>query len=151
LREYNDEQVILRFANEIKNLNQLKMLYLLTFADIKSVGPEAWTSWKNSLLMELFLKTFHFFEKHGTAEQLTSEDEVIRQLREGVPGELVSQYVEHLPSRYLSCYSLDEITHHLDMARSIERDSLVVEWKIEKEIQAKVTVCTKDRYSLFSK
>ena len=34
-----------------------------TFADIKAVGPEAWTSWKDTLLMELFLKTSHFFEK----------------------------------------------------------------------------------------
>ena len=58
-RDLHDEQVILRFANEVKISNQLKMLYLLTFADIKAVGPEAWTSWKNTLLMELFLKTSH--------------------------------------------------------------------------------------------
>jgi [protein-PII] uridylyltransferase len=37
------------------------------------------------------------------------------------------------------------------MARSIEKKPLLVEWEIEKEIQAKVTVCTKDRYGLFSK
>jgi len=67
-RDLNDEQVILRFANEIKTLHQLKMLYLLTFADIKAVGGDAWTSWKNILLMELFLKTSHFFEKNAVPE-----------------------------------------------------------------------------------
>ncbi|MDP2970027.1 MAG: [protein-PII] uridylyltransferase, partial [Deltaproteobacteria bacterium] len=47
-RDLHDEQAILRFANETGNPVRLKMLYLLTFADIKAVGPEAWTSWKNS-------------------------------------------------------------------------------------------------------
>jgi [protein-PII] uridylyltransferase len=37
------------------------------------------------------------------------------------------------------------------MARSIEQELLMVDWKIEKEIQGKVTICTKDRYGLFSK
>jgi [protein-PII] uridylyltransferase len=75
----------------------------------------------------------------------------MKELIGSLPPERVAEFADHLPDRYLSCYSLDDITCHLDMARSIEKDSLVVEWKIEKEIQAKVTVCTKDRYGLFSK
>jgi [protein-PII] uridylyltransferase len=150
-RDLHDEQVVLRFANEIKNLNQLKMLYLLTFADIKAVGPEAWTSWKNTLLMELFLKTSHFFEKDTMTMPFLKGEEMVKKLRESLSPEMISEYVEHLPDRYLSCYSLEEITHHVEMARSVERELLLVEWKIEKEIQAKVTVCTKDRYGLFSR
>lgn len=150
-RDLHDEQVILRFANEVKNLNQLKMLYLLTFADIKAVGPEAWTSWKNTLLMELFLKTSHFFEKGAVAGPFLKGDEMIQKLQESLSQEIISEYAEHLPDRYLSCYSSAEITHHIEMARSIEKELLLVEWEIEKETQAKVTVCTKDRYGLFSK
>jgi [protein-PII] uridylyltransferase len=37
------------------------------------------------------------------------------------------------------------------MARSVEQELLLVDWEIEKETQAKVTLCTKDRYGLFSK
>jgi [protein-PII] uridylyltransferase len=150
-RDLYDEQVILRFANEVKNLNQLKMLYLLTFADIKAVGPEAWTSWKNTLLMELFLKASHFFEKGAVAGPFLKGDEMIQKLQESLSPEIISEYAEHLPVRYLSCYSSTEITHHIEMARSIEKELLLVEWEIEKEIQAKVTICTKDRYGLFSK
>ena len=150
-RDLHDEQVILRFANEIKNLNSLKMLYLITFADIKAVGPEAWTSWKDTLLMELFLKTSHSFEKNGMTGPFLKGEEMANRLRDSLSVEMVSEYVEHLPDRYLSCYSLEEITHHIEMARSVERELLLVEWKVEKEIQAKVTICTKDRYGLFSK
>jgi [protein-PII] uridylyltransferase len=150
-RDLYDEQVILRFANEVKNLNQLKMLYLLTFADIKAVGPEAWTSWKNTLLMELFLKASHFFEKGAVAGPFLKGDEMIQKLQESLSPEIISEYAEQLPGRYLSCYSSTEITHHIEMARSIEKELLLVKWEIEKEIQAKVTICTKDRYGLFSK
>jgi [protein-PII] uridylyltransferase len=150
-RDLHEEQVILRFANEIKNLNQLKMLYLLTFADIKAVGPEAWTSWKHTLLMELFLKTSHLMERDAISGPFQRAGEVMKELLGSLPPEMVAEYADHLPDRYLSCYSTEEIVRHIDMARSMEKESFVVEWKIEKEMQAKVTVCTKDRYGLFSK
>jgi [protein-PII] uridylyltransferase len=150
-RDLHDEQVILRFANELKNLNQLKMLYLLTFADVKAVGPEAWTSWKNTLLMELFLKTSHFFERDAVSGPFLNVDGMIKTLENSLSPEIFSEYAEQLPDRYLSCYSSAEITHHIEMARSIEKEFLLVEWEIEKEIRAKVTVCTKDHYGLFSK
>jgi [protein-PII] uridylyltransferase len=150
-RDLHDEQVILRFANEIKNLNRLKMLYLLTFADIKAVGPEAWTSWKDTLLVELFLKASHFFERDAITGPFLKGEAMIDQLKKFLSQEIVSEYAEHLPERYLSYHSPEEISHHIEMARSIETKLLLVEWEIEKETRSKVTVCTKDRYGLFSK
>jgi [protein-PII] uridylyltransferase len=150
-RDLHDEQVIFRFANEVKNLHQLKMLYLLTFADVRAVGPEAWTSWKNTLLMELFLKTSHFFERDAVTGPFLKGDEMTKTLEKSLSPEIFSKYADHLPDRYLSCYSAEEIAHHIELAESFEKELLLVEWKIEKEIRAKVTVCTKDRYGLFSK
>jgi len=53
-RDLHDEQVILRFANEIKTLHQLKMLYLLTFADIKAVGVTPGLPGKTSFSWSFF-------------------------------------------------------------------------------------------------
>jgi [protein-PII] uridylyltransferase len=150
-RDLHDEQVILHFAHEVKNLERLKMLYLLTFADIKAVGPEAWTAWKNTLLMELFLKTAHFFDQGPMAEPFRKGEEILRKLRDSVSPEIISEYADKLPDRYLSCYSSAEVSHHIEMARSVEKELLLVEWQVENDIQARVTVCTKDRYGLFSK
>jgi [protein-PII] uridylyltransferase len=150
-RDLHDEQVILRFANEVKNLNRLKMLYLLTFADIKAVGPEAWTSWKNTMLTELFLKASHFFEKGAVAWPLLKGEKMLKTLERSLSPEIFSAYSEHLPDRYLSCYSYNEIARHIKMACSVEKELFLVGWEIEKETQAKVTVCTKDHYGLFSK
>ncbi len=150
-RDLHDEQAILRFANETGNPVRLKMLYLLTFADIKAVGPEAWTSWKNSLLMELFLKTSHFFEKGEEPQAFLKRGETIAQLWQSLPRETLSRYAEHLPDRYLSTYSPEEISLHIKMAQSLDKEVLLVGWSPEEEVRARVTICTKDRYGLFSK
>jgi len=150
-RDLHDEQAILRFANETGDPVRLKMLYLLTFADIKAVGPEAWTSWKNSLLMELFLKTSHFFEKGEEPQAFLKRGETIAQLWQSLPRETLSHYAEHLPDHYLSTYSSGEISCHIGMAQSLDKEVLLVGWGPEEEVRARVTICTKDRYGLFSK
>jgi len=150
-RDLHDEGTILHFAREVGSLARLKMLYLLSFADIKAVGPEAWTAWKDSLLMELFLKTSHFFEKGEMRSSLLKEEEMMRGLAKSLPPEVFSRYAEDLPARYLSCYAIEQITHHLEMARSIETEQVLVEWESTDGIHASVTVCTKDRYGLFAR
>ncbi len=140
-RNLHDEQVILRFAKQIQEVHRLKMLYLLTFSDIRAVGPEAWTPWKNSLLMELFLKTSHLLEK-GPPGELTLKCDPLPQ---------ASEYFEFLPLRYLSCYPSEEVVHHMEMARSIETHPFKVEWVIDQGRRGKLTICTKDQYGLFSK
>jgi [protein-PII] uridylyltransferase len=150
-RDLHDEQVILRFANEIRNISRLKMLFLLTFADVKAVGPEAWTSWKNTLLMELFLKTSHFFERDAVIGPFLKGEVMIQKLKAALPPKIFSEVGEQLSERYLSSCSFEDIAHHIGMALALEKKPLLVEWEIEKEVQAKVTICTKDRYGLFAK
>ena len=150
-RDLHDEQVIFRFASEVKDLNRLRMLILLTFADIKAVGPEAWTPWKNSLLTELFLKTSHFFAREALTGPFSKGEEMIKKLKASLSPNLFAEYAGHLPDRYLSCYSPEEIGRHMEMARAMEKEPLLVEWEAEKGMRATVTVCTKDRYGLFSR
>jgi [protein-PII] uridylyltransferase len=109
-RDLHDEQTLLRFANKVGNLNRLKMLYLLTFADVKAVGPEAWTTWKNSLLMELFLKTSHFFERDAVAGPFLKGEEMIKKLEK--PSPRYSRAHEY-SDRYLMLSS-EEIAHHIE-------------------------------------
>ena len=150
-RDLHDEQVILRFANEVKHLNHLKMLYLLTFADVRAVGPEAWTSWKDSLLLELFLKTSHLCETEEHTEVSQKEHETIKRLMDYLHLKGIPEYAEHLPTRYLSCYGWGEIANHIEMALSLQQESLLVRWTLESGRLAKVAICTKDSYGLFSK
>ncbi len=150
-RDLHDEKVIFRFAHEVGHLNQLRMLYLLTFADVKAVGPEAWTDWKDSLLAELFLKTSHLLEGTGILPLVPSEQDLSKTLTEQFSPDLVADAVQNLPPRYLSYYSQDQVIGHLRMAQALNNRSLLTEWTLTGDTQATVTVCTKDRYGLFSK
>ena len=58
-RDLEDEKTIFEFAKTMGSVNNLKMLYLLTFADVKAVGPDVWNPWKASLLGELYVKTLN--------------------------------------------------------------------------------------------
>ncbi|NIS09438.1 MAG: [protein-PII] uridylyltransferase, partial [Candidatus Dadabacteria bacterium] len=61
--DLNDESLIQRFAKSVKTKQTLDLLYLLTFADIRSVGPDTWSDWKGMLLQDLYLKTAAILER----------------------------------------------------------------------------------------
>ncbi len=100
-RDLSDEKLVRGFARTVGTLERLKMLYLLTFADMRAVGPEVWTPWKGSLLQELYEKTAAV-------------------LRDGhlVPGrpEERAAYFRTLPPRYLLINSAEEIAAHARVA-----------------------------------
>ncbi|MHA1157176.1 MAG: [protein-PII] uridylyltransferase [Alphaproteobacteria bacterium] len=56
-RDLNDRRTILDFAAVVQSLEHLKMLLILTVADIKAVGPGVWNGWKGQLLRTLYYQT----------------------------------------------------------------------------------------------
>jgi len=53
-RDTTDVNLLVEFAHEVGRPELLRMLYILTAADIQAVGPGAWTDWKAGLLDELY-------------------------------------------------------------------------------------------------
>ena len=64
-RDLSDPDLIHSFAAEAGTLDRLDKLYLLTYADIATVGPRTWTDWKARLLRELHEKTRALLEAGG--------------------------------------------------------------------------------------
>ncbi len=56
-RDLSDPRTISDFASVVQSLSRLKMLLLLTVADIRAVGPGTWNGWKGQLLRELYWET----------------------------------------------------------------------------------------------
>jgi [protein-PII] uridylyltransferase len=61
-RNVHDARVILRLCNLARTRERLRLLYLLTVADIRSVSPEAWTTWKAGLLEALYRNAAEWIE-----------------------------------------------------------------------------------------
>lgn len=56
-RDLGDPKTIESFAATVQSLERLKLLLILTIADIKAVGPGVWNGWKGQLLRTLYYET----------------------------------------------------------------------------------------------
>ena len=56
-RDLSDRRTIEDFAKIVQSPERLKMLLILTIADIKAVGPGVWNGWKGQLLRTLYWET----------------------------------------------------------------------------------------------
>jgi len=53
-RDLAEPKTILDFVGQVKSMERLRLLFLLTVVDIRAVGPGVWNGWKRQLLRELF-------------------------------------------------------------------------------------------------
>ena len=56
-RDLNDRKTISDFAAVVQSMERLRMLLILTVADIRAVGPGVWNGWKGQLLRTLYYET----------------------------------------------------------------------------------------------
>ncbi len=131
-RDINDDSLIIRFAKSVKTLETLSMLYLLAFADIRSVGPDVWTNWKGILLNELYLRTTAVLEKGEFKKESSDErakrftNDVLQMLENEVPKYWVKKILRNMPQKYFEGFSPQKTAYHLKLIRksgkSVEMD-----------------------------
>ena len=56
-RDIGDPKTVSDFAHEVGTLERLRLLLVLTVADIRAVGPGVWNDWKAQLLRDLYQLT----------------------------------------------------------------------------------------------
>ena len=128
-RNIDDVEVLAEFAGLVKSQAQLEALYLFTFADSLGTNEEAWSSWKESLMLQLYKNTLSFFEKGDTKaflRHLDKEAENLKQLvqkRLGLSGEEAKQIKAHLqklPPRYFRFRKIESVLAHLEIMKRFE-------------------------------
>ncbi len=155
-RDLHDPKLILDFAREMGTLERLKMLYLLTYADIKAIGPDVWNDWKSALFLELYLKTAEVFEK-GSFE-LGEREERIAELA-GAVGEIMGEecsadaidsVLRSMPDRYLFSNSASAVADHIRAVLG-HRGSLRIDVQHnERRGYSRLIITTLDVPGLFS-
>ena len=159
-RDLEDEKTIFDFAKTMGNVNNLKMLYLLTFADVKAVGPDVWNPWKSSLLGELYVKTLNLLEEVEKGEfQREDVRAVLRRIQGRVRRELakdhsverVDQFMESMPERYFLSTPEDDVPAHFELMGKFTGEGVItaVEHFPERDCSS-VVICTRDRPGLFA-
>ncbi|MDL1956781.1 MAG: [protein-PII] uridylyltransferase [Candidatus Desulfofervidus auxilii] len=157
-RDLGEEKIIIDTAQIVGNLNRLKMLYVLSFADAKASGPRAFTEWKMTLITELFLKLQRILKKGDFSHvdirvklQKIKENLTLK-LKEILPENKVFYYLEILPPRYLLNTPLKEILFHLEFIRKLNGKSAILHWENLSSLNHyKVTIASWDAPGLFAK
>ena len=63
-----DPDVVRNFADKVKDVYHLDLLYILTVADICATNPDLWTDWKSALMSNLYISTKKLFESKSSIE-----------------------------------------------------------------------------------
>ena len=71
-RDISDPATITAFARIVQTPERLRLLLVLTVADIRAVGPGVWNGWKGQLLRDLYGATEAVF-RGGRADPLTHD------------------------------------------------------------------------------
>ncbi len=152
-RDIFDPATVAAFAEKIGTPERLKMLCLLTYADIKAVNPEALTPWKAENVWQLYIAAENHLNR--SADQRVHadlNDEKLARLRSLAPvtGSKFKGFLEGFPQRYLRVHSAEEIMRHMQMAEELSRDPVQVELKRGRHWY-ELTLVAGDRPFLFAK
>lgn len=69
-RDIGDRELVRRFAELVETPDRLRMLFVLSCADLAAVGPDVLTQWKVEVLRELFYKTLAVLEAQPSPHTL---------------------------------------------------------------------------------
>ena len=151
-RDIFDAGTVQAFAEKIQSPERLKMLCLLTYADIKAVNPEALTPWKAENLWQLYIETANYMNLSADQRvhlDANEENQLVRTLFP-VAGKKLKPFLEGLPRRYLATYSAKEVLAHLELAGRLKSEPVQVALERGRH-WFDLTLVTLDRPMVFAK
>ena len=168
-RDIFDADVIRAFGEKIGESERLKMLCLLTYADIKAVNPDALTPWKAEMLWRLYAATSNYLARSldrervralarsegsegmeglGAYQAKVSRVQALLEVSSG-RGTEAGAFLEGFPRRYLETHSPEEIAAHYGMARQLPDGPVQVQLRQGRHAY-ELAVLTADRPLLFA-
>jgi [protein-PII] uridylyltransferase len=149
-----DHNTVEAFAEKVGTPERLKMLALLTYADIKSVNPEALSPWKAENIWQLYIAASNQLNRSVDQHTVHAgvKDENVTRLNLIAPAleKKVKQFLEGLPERYLKTHSPEEVLSHVEMANSLYHDPIQLNLRKGRH-WLELTLVTPDRPALFAK
>ncbi|WP_046023540.1 [protein-PII] uridylyltransferase [Magnetospira sp. QH-2] len=156
-RDVNDPHAIDELTAVVQSPERLRMLLVLTAADIRAVGPGVWNHWKAGLLSALYYNTLEAMSggipAKQRAERVFMAQQQVRHRLEDWPEEEVESFIALGYANYWLGVDLDTKVHHAALIRKAKAENLKLH--IETRIEAlrgatEIIVYTNDHPGLFS-
>ena len=152
-RDTEDPEIVRQFAALVGVEERLKMLCLLTLADVEAVSRETLTPWREELLWRLYVDTYNHLTLSYGDEVINGGPSLSVELVRNRPADLeardIEDFLHGLPRRYLQLFSPEAIYRHVRHAKTLGPDA-VDAWLERQDDGWGLTVLAHDRAFLFS-
>ena len=123
-RDIGDPKTVRDFANVVQSPERLKLLLVLTVADIRAVGPGIWNGWKGQLLRALYYEAEPLVAgghtQLGSRERAAAAQQAFRTAITDWPREDVERFIDrHYPDYWLRTDTRKAV-EHARMVRAAE-------------------------------
>jgi [protein-PII] uridylyltransferase len=145
-RDLSDRKTIENFAAIVQSLERMKLLTILTTADIRAVGPGVWNGWKAQLLRALYYETEPAltggFSEVDRARRVAMAQAEFRAELSDWPREEVERYIARLYPAYWLKVELPRRVAHARFVRAVERDGRSLATDVDFDAARGVTELT---------
>ena len=115
-RDLSDRMTIENFSAIVQSVERLKLLTILTTADIKAVGPGVWNGWKAQLIRTLYYETEPtltggFSEVNRGQRVAIAQAELRGELADWTPAQVDGYLALHYPAYWLKVELPHKVAH----------------------------------------
>jgi [protein-PII] uridylyltransferase len=152
-RDIHDPKTVADFVATVDDPQRLRMLYLLTYADMRAVGPGVLTPWQAQILHELYTRALALLT--GGRVEKPNRLQLAERLAAAVKGDVdlqaVKAHLAMMSDRYLETTGVQRMAEHLRMLQGLAASRVVTELFHHPDLgSSDLVVVTRDLPGLFS-
>jgi [protein-PII] uridylyltransferase len=145
-RDLSDRRTIENFSPIVQSLERMKLLTILTTADIRAVGPGVWNGWKAQLLRALYYETEPaltggFSEVDRARRVAIAQAEFRAEIKDWAPEEIDRYITRHYPAYWLKVDIAQKLAH-ARFLRSAEEAGKTLATAVAYDAARGVTILT---------
>jgi [protein-PII] uridylyltransferase len=159
-RDLDDPKTVTDFTDLVQSPERLRMLLILSNADIAAVGPNVWNSWKEGLLAELFYRALEEMEMMGGQPEArravrveTAKAKLRANLKDWDPEMLESYIARGYPDYWLG-FDTGEQVRHFGLMRTADHSKRSLKVEADRHPDrdvTRLTVYAPDHAGLFAR
>jgi len=120
------EKTLYRFMSNLKTEENLKLLYILTYADVNGVGPGTWTEFSANLIKELFSASLEIVQQKERISDATKRVRIENRIKsrdtfKTLPRTMQKKVLSIESNLFFFKHTPEEIIQVANEARSVKR------------------------------
>ena len=157
-RDIDDPSTIEAFSAAVQSVERLRLLLVLTAADIRAVGPKTWNAWKAALLRELYYRTEERLSggliTEGREARVKAAQDALRPLLPEWNDADFTEYAARAPNSYWLGFGPETHARHARLVREARTAvaPVVLETRVDRQrAVTEITIVAPDHPGLFAR